>query len=102
MPNPEASQDEHTRTKGIAVILSAVDGRPAGMGIIITPRYVVTCAHVVNASLGRRPEMSAFPVEKVEVRFPFAGTATRTAEVIGWQPMNQCPEYDVAVLELEA
>ena len=39
------------RNAAIARILSSVDGAHVGMGIVIGPRRVLTCAHVVNQAL---------------------------------------------------
>jgi hypothetical protein len=50
---------------GIAKVLlgEGVTGRPpakhAGMGIVVGPRHVLTCAHVVNTAAGQAVDSSA-------------------------------------------
>lgn len=45
-----------------------------GMGIVVTRRAVVTCAHVINTALGPRWWAQQFP-GRVRISFPFAGGA---------------------------
>ncbi|MFE3906330.1 trypsin-like peptidase domain-containing protein [Streptomyces sp. NPDC059153] len=86
------------------------DGRSAaGAGVLIGPRHVVTCAHVLDKQFGR-PEPGhgpAAPVEVVEVEFPFVdepGPAVKRkrAKVVGWAPITADGSGDVALLELES
>jgi V8-like Glu-specific endopeptidase len=63
------------------------DGRPAGVGTLVTERRVVTCAHVVNAALGLDPRQQKQPDAPVTLDFPLAGGAlTLTATVERWLP----------------
>jgi hypothetical protein len=61
----------------------------AGLGVLVGPRAVVTCAHVVNTALGRDQREQARPSPSAEmlVRFPLVkGGAVRTATVVAWVP----------------
>ena len=44
---------------------------PVGMGVVVGDRHVVTCAHVVNAALGRDPRNPADPGSTVTVKVEF-------------------------------
>ena len=48
------------------------DGFIAGACFVISPRHVMTCAHVVNAALGHDGKRQARPggVEAIRVDFP--------------------------------
>ncbi|MGW3240340.1 trypsin-like peptidase domain-containing protein [Streptomyces olivaceus] len=88
------------------------DGRrAAGAGVLIGPRHVVTCAHVLGKQFdpqdpdpGRGP---AAPSEVVEVEFPFVNDPEpadkrKRARVVGWVPITADESGDVALLELES
>src|SRR5689334_11130151 len=63
------------------------DGKPAGVGTLVTERHVVTCAHVVNVALGMDPRQQRQPDGTVTLDFPLAGAApTLTATVERWLP----------------
>ncbi|WP_330461129.1 trypsin-like peptidase domain-containing protein [Streptomyces sp. NBC_00820] len=65
------------------------DGKAAGAGFLLAPDTVLTCAHVVNAALGRAPFESRAPgvVEvPVEMRAERAGRQGRVARVAHWIP----------------
>jgi hypothetical protein len=60
-----------------------------GMGVLVGPRQVVTCAQVVNLSLGRdqREQARPDPSAVVQVEFPLLpGAPVRTAWVQEWVP----------------
>jgi hypothetical protein len=67
-------------------------GRPtAGLGLLVGNAYVVTCAHVVNAALGRKQREQEPPGESdlVQVEFPHLAKApVRLARVVpsAWAP----------------
>jgi hypothetical protein len=96
-------------------------GRPVGAGVLIAPRQVLTCAHVVNSALGRARFDSAMPAraQVVSIRMPHID---RERELVGrvipdmWRcprsrpdpghptppPVGRIPYYgDLAVLELD-
>jgi WD40 repeat protein/V8-like Glu-specific endopeptidase len=63
--------------------------RPVGVGALVGPREIVTCAHVVNAALGLDPRAQNQPAEAVTVDFPLAanpGAVRRGARVVRWLP----------------
>jgi 3',5'-cyclic AMP phosphodiesterase CpdA len=55
---------------GCVVRLLAPDGRPVGVGVLVGQREIVTCAHVVNAALGRKTTAQDQPGEPMVVEFP--------------------------------
>ena len=65
-------------------------GQPtAGVGMLVGPRQVVTCAHVVNFALGRdrHAQGRPGPAEPVLLEFPLVtGGPVRTASVVSWVP----------------
>lgn len=83
--------------------------RAVGLGFAIAPDRVVTCAHVVNAALGRpdiRDPLQPGERERVLVRFGIADGVRRDrftdASVCGWLPDPGRPfdSDDVAILGL--
>lgn len=75
----------------------------AGMGLLISPLLVLTCAHVVNAALGRDVASQVRPIssDTVDVLFPFAlGSKPLKARVVDWAPPKEF-SGDSALLELE-
>ena len=65
-------------------------GRPtAGLGLLMGSGRVVTCAHVVNAALGRGPREQEQPgeLDLVQVEFPLLpARPVRLARVVAWVP----------------
>ncbi|WP_312866146.1 VMAP-C domain-containing protein [Streptomyces boluensis] len=96
--------------------------RPVGAGVLIGPRRVLTCAHVVNSALGRDRFDPALPAwaRTVELRLPHVDRERRiTARVVAdlWRPPRSRPDPaqaappragalpyygDLAVLELDS
>lgn len=73
-----------------------------GLGMLVTPRLVVTCAHVVNVCLGcasfraERPGSQA----SIDVSFPILGDKeTFAATVVDWSPPGSAG-VDCAILRL--
>ncbi|MGC4786922.1 trypsin-like peptidase domain-containing protein [Micromonospora sp. DT178] len=88
----------------IVRILDA-DRNGVGLGLLVGPREVVTCAHVVARALGlaeRFPEASAsLPDAPVLLEFPLlAKDRILTARVEIWQPIAEDESGDVAGLRL--
>ncbi|MFD0199524.1 MULTISPECIES: pentapeptide repeat-containing protein [Saccharothrix] len=76
-------------------------GRTVGAGVLVGPRAVLTCAHVVNLAAGRDKLNGEQPDEPVLVDFP--GRATIRAHVRQWvppPPREGAPGQDVAGVEL--
>lgn len=81
-------------------------GKEAGTAVLLSPRQVLTCAHVVNDALDVRPLTADRPAaEGLDVVFHTAGTPRRTvARVTVWVPPRRMPSGvwhgDLCVLEL--
>lgn len=99
-----------SETHGVCAIVPAnqTGFRPLvfGMGILLGPREVVTCAHVVNLALG--PDWQSAPEPPVvRVCFPFAegGGIDGTVDRARWFPPDktrQAELADIAVILLSA
>ncbi|SDC99226.1 S1 family peptidase [Glycomyces harbinensis] len=79
--------------------------RIAGAGMLVSRRFIVTCAHVVGLHAGRTAEAAgrgAAPAWPVSVEFPFADLAgPHPATIVHWAPLRDDGDGDVAVLRLE-
>ncbi|WP_089725702.1 tetratricopeptide repeat protein [Candidatus Thiosymbion oneisti] len=78
--------------------------RTIGCGLLVTPRHVVTCAHVVASALGTTATAAAAPAGSIPVDLPLLARPFRTTgHVVCWLPVREdkdkAPE-DIAVLEL--
>jgi hypothetical protein len=81
-----------------------------GCGFAVSPRHILTCAHVVNAALGTPiNDREKWPESTIEVVFPYLPDAKPLrARVVYWKPQRfeQIPstkidiEEDIAGLEL--
>jgi V8-like Glu-specific endopeptidase len=73
-----------------------------GTGFLISERYVLTCAHVVNAALGNDPNSTDKPDLTVQLDFPFTNPVLkRLGTVEYWRPVDKSrPEADIALLKL--
>lgn len=80
----------------------AAGDRHVGMGLVLGPRLVLTCAHVVNEALGYDGASSPRPSGAVRIVFPLAAVASeRLAEVATWIPVQRGSKPgDIAVLKL--
>jgi Trypsin-like peptidase domain len=91
--------------EGIARILDA-DGRPVGLAFAVAGGQVVTCAHVVNAALGRRPRDDRSPgLVAITLAFLFGravgADARSQATLVHWQPTHGAFDLnDLALLRL--
>jgi hypothetical protein len=87
----------------LAVIgLSESEG-PQGGGVLLTGTHVLTCAHVVNSSLGRNRDAEEAPDQSlmVKVAFPFVSSGEYLdARIDAWIPPRQDRPGDLAVVEL--
>lgn len=83
-------------------------GIPIGVGFIVGPTYVATCAHVVADALGDRSlaSIAIRPTASVELDFPHLASkserVTRQAAIKVWKPLDATPVDDLAILELTA
>jgi hypothetical protein len=88
------------RSAGVAAIMSGDDH--VGMGMVIGPRTVLTCAHVVNEARGYDGTSTPRPSGEVRLVFPLAALQSeRLAEVSKWIPVQAGTRSgDVALLQL--
>lgn len=107
--------DRSADARGALVrILSANRSRTAGAGVYLSDRRLLTCAHVVNAVLGRRSLSPQDPGGiTLDVSFPvLSATDVRSARLVAWIPPRSQQygpvddgalkwEGDLAVLELD-
>ena len=86
---------------GIARVRRTAGGPVIGTGFLISPRHVMTCAHVLNEAFKRAWNHSAAPTEQVWIEFPFAGSGDGlAASVVEWHPPAEAEASDIAVLQL--
>src|SRR5262245_14122192 len=73
----------------------------AGMGIILDRRRIMTCAHVVNRSLGKEFVEITKSARPIPVTFPkLSGPPqVKLGHVQRWSPMGGAPTSDLAILE---
>jgi hypothetical protein len=91
-----------------AAVHTAGSPKAVGAGVVIADRHVITCAHVVNAALGRDPmtvvEPTSTELAAVELLLPAAGGATYRPELICWSPPviggSEWWDGDLALLRL--
>ncbi|HZD14711.1 MAG TPA: serine protease, partial [Pseudonocardiaceae bacterium] len=106
MPRADQSGPITRYEAAVVRLVVRVIGRPtAGVGVLVGPRQVVTCAHVVNTALGRPQREQSRPDSKatVEVEFPLLpGSPVRRGRVQAWRPppLGGVGEGDVAGLVL--
>ncbi|MGC1377853.1 MAG: trypsin-like peptidase domain-containing protein, partial [Anaerolineales bacterium] len=73
-----------------------------GVGFLVSGRCALTCAHVINAALGKSENSAVKPTESVEVDFPFSNDKRRLqAKVVSWKPPQPDMSGDIAGLELD-
>ncbi|MEL7115707.1 MAG: serine protease [Pseudomonadota bacterium] len=71
-----------------------------GMGILLTPRVILTCAHVVNDAVGRPTYATPEPEATLKVSFPILDDKdTFEARVTDWSPPGRSG-LDCAILIL--
>ncbi len=72
------------------------DGKFVGCGFAVTPRHILTCAHVVNAALGRTGDAGKLwpSDDEIAVCFQFLGGPSLRAKVVYWKP----PIYELQTL----
>ena len=91
------------------VSIHTLKGKVVGSGVIVADDLILTCAHVVNAAIGRQQEDQTRPGagDKVEIRFAASpGVALRAKlnpEPDAWSPppATRAEGADLCVLKLE-
>lgn len=75
-----------------------------GAGFLISSEYLITCAHVVNESLGLDVKSPEKPTDIIECDFPIiaSGTSLETTVEV-WHPVkfNSHDPQDIAILRLK-
>jgi len=71
---------------GLAVRVRDAAGRTVGVGLLVGPREILTCAHVVNAALGRDRRAQDRPADEVTVEPAVADGPPLRARVRCWLP----------------
>ncbi|MEU1287677.1 serine protease [Kitasatospora sp. NPDC005856] len=82
-------------------------GDPVGLGFLVSAELALTCAHVVSAALGLRPDERPEAAARLDVDLPLQPTSSTggagvTASVEHWMPPLESGGGDVAVLRLDA
>jgi hypothetical protein len=77
-------------------------GGVVGGGVLVADDLILTCAHVVNAALGRAPTSPERPTEELTIDFPLVGGGEHTGRIATWSPLVAVGSGDVAVLRLDA
>ncbi|MFC6084829.1 trypsin-like serine protease, partial [Sphaerisporangium aureirubrum] len=78
-------------------------GGICGAAVLITEHHVLTCAHVVNAALGRPPTATTRPESLINLDFPAAPGTPRVQAAVaedGWFPIEPDERGDIAILHL--
>lgn len=91
-----------TQDRGIVRILDGRGGSHVGMGILIGPSHVLTCAHVVNSAIGR-PKMAGTAPDRecvVHMELPLLGETLRGSGIVGWKAPDLQRTGDLAMIEL--
>ncbi|MBW4502168.1 MAG: AAA-like domain-containing protein [Scytonema hyalinum WJT4-NPBG1] len=79
-------------------------GKVVGAGFLVSPKYILTCAHVVADALGVARNIVEKPEQAVSLDFPIvAAKQFFKARVVFWRPIHP-DEFaeDIAGLELES
>jgi hypothetical protein len=82
-------------------------GKVIGAGFLVSPKRILTCAHVVASSLGIDSTTSSIPEAEISLDFPGVVPGQMfTAKVVFWLPVHPNPstqaefKEDIAALEL--
>lgn len=89
--------------KGSIARLFHANGAVVGAGFLISPRYVITCAHVVTEALSIPPNTTEAPTGSIDLDLPLIAAGQKIkAQVVFWRPMNpSAVAEDIAGLKLE-
>ncbi|MGH3929531.1 MAG: hypothetical protein ACRDTF_06090, partial [Pseudonocardiaceae bacterium] len=76
---------------GSGSIIRVLDaaGRTVGVGVLLPAGHILTCAHVVNAGLGRDQRAQDQPTGEVTVEFAVGDGSPLRARVQRWLPPPQ-------------
>ena len=74
------------------------NGKVVGAGFLVSQQHLVTCAHVVTASLGIVTNTQDSPDGIIEVDFPLIAPGQKVkAKVVFWQPVNPGQSKDLSL-----
>jgi hypothetical protein len=82
----------------------STSGKVVGAGFLVSPKRILTCAHVVADALGLPRKTAEMPDAEISLDFPIvAAKQLFKARVVFWRPVNP-DEFaeDIAGLELES
>lgn len=82
--------------------IQARNGAIVGVGFLVEPQLICTCAHVIADALGIDRDTVIKPTDTVSVDFSFVGRTCLTAAVEVWAPIGPGGEGDIATLRLSA
>ncbi len=92
-----------------AIVRIYASNNVVGAGFLVSEKHILTCAHVINAALGRDLHNPEKPTSKVCVDFPWVAKDKMLAQVVEWvKPRTSTQQeedrdiFDIAVLELES
>jgi hypothetical protein len=71
---------------GLAVRELDANGTTVGVGVLVGPQEILTCAHVVNSALGRDRRAQDQPAGEVTVEFAAGDGPPLRARVQRWLP----------------
>ncbi|NEO61215.1 MAG: trypsin-like serine protease [Moorea sp. SIO4G2] len=84
-------------------------GRVVGAGFLVSDQHILTCAHVVNAALGKQLNTPDQPNQEIDLDFPLVASGnTLRGRVVRWIPVQRSSDIlpetgaDIALLELES
>ncbi|MFE6270761.1 trypsin-like peptidase domain-containing protein [Streptomyces goshikiensis] len=98
---PSADEGSPDAALASAVVrIAGTDGTVGGVGFLIAPDLVITCAHVVHDALGPPREHTGAPAGELTLDRPLAGPGRAAAEVAHWAPPSPDRTGDIAVLRL--
>ncbi len=98
-----------TNQLGAAIArIRQANGKVVGAGFLVSDKYILTCAHVVNAALSRHLNTTDVPNQEICLDFPLVASGKiLRGRVVRWIPVQPgssiSPETgaDIAKLELE-
>lgn len=98
------SSDYLNAFKGSIARITHANGAVVGAGFLVSPQYVLTCAHVVAAALGIPDNTPKVPAGFIDLDFPLISAGQKIkAQVVFWRPMNpSAVGEDIAGLKLES
>jgi hypothetical protein len=89
------------RLKPAIVRLWDANNKIVGAGVLVGPRQVITCAHVIRDTLKLSTTPEQLPNQEIRLDFPFPAPGIFVlAQVRTWKPRQKDESGDIAVLEI--